>query len=105
MGLRGRSLRPVCGSLDLPPIYIGDIFSGAFGGVPIPLPEVMNLPKLPVYYPTIPFAVTNPIFVDVDGVVDGCPITPPDGPMPDWACRVPDGFAAPCGCPPPSLAP
>ncbi|MBN2496455.1 MAG: hypothetical protein JXR96_17810 [Deltaproteobacteria bacterium] len=98
MGLRGRSLRPVYGSPDLPPIYFADIFAGAFGGVPVPLPETMNVPKLPVYYPTIPVAITNPILVDVDGEKDGCRITPVSGPLPDWACRVPPGYPAPCGC-------
>ncbi len=100
MGLRGRTLRPVYGSPDLPPIYISDIFSGAFAGVPIPLPETLLFFKLPVYYPTMPLAVTNPVFVDVDGEKDGCLITPPSSPLPDWACRVPENYSGrvPCGC-------
>jgi hypothetical protein len=102
MGTKGRSMAPVYGSAELPPVYLGDIFMSVFGALPIALPDYIVPIKLPVYFPQLPVALTNPIFVDVDGPdEDGCSITPQFGPLPDWACNYPDDFVVshrPCGC-------
>ena len=102
MGVQGRSMAPVYGSAELPPVYLGDLFQSVFGSLPIDLPTYMTFPKVPVYYPQLPYAVTNPIFVDVDGKDDnGCLITPPQGPPPDWLCNYPDDYPeqfVPCVC-------
>ena len=102
MGVQGRAMTPVYGSAELPPVYLGDLFQSVFGSLPIDLPTYMTFPKVPVYYPQLPYAVTNPIFVDVDGKDEnGCLITPQEGPPPEWLCNYPDDYPAehlPCVC-------
>ena len=101
MGVKGRAMDPVYGSLELPPVYLGDIFTSVFGGLPVELPTYIVPIKLPVYYPQLPVAVTNPIFVDVDGDVGACTISPSAGPVPDWLCAYPDDYPSafvPCVC-------
>jgi hypothetical protein len=102
MGVKGRSLAPVYGSSELPPVYLGDLFSAIFGTLPISLPSYIVSPKIPVYYPQFPFAVTNPVFLDADGPdAKGCLFTPEAAPLPDWACRYPAGWPKermPCAC-------
>ena len=101
MGLEGRSMAPVYGSRELPPVYLGDIFLSVFGALPIELPTYVVPIKLPVYYPQFPVAITNPVFVDVDGVdSSGCAISPAQAP-PSWACNYPPDFPKahiPCVC-------
>jgi hypothetical protein len=101
-GLAGRTMQPVYGSLELPPVYLGDLFQAVFGSLPISLPSYMTAPKIPVYYPQFPFAVTNPVILDVDGKdASGCAFTPPEGPPPEWACDYPEDYPAhriPCVC-------
>lgn len=102
MGIKGRAMNPVYGSNELPPIYLGDLFVGVFGSLPIPLPSYVVSPKIPFFYAQFPFAVTNPIFVDVDGLdAMGCSFTPPSLPLPDWACNYPKDYPKermPCQC-------
>jgi hypothetical protein len=101
MGLEGRSLSPVYSSCEVPPVYLGDLFQSLVGSLPISLPAYLVAPKVPPYYPHVPFAVTNPVFLDVDGKDDrGCLITPQDSP-PGWACAYPQGTPperVPCVC-------
>ncbi len=102
MGVEGRTMAPVYGSLELPPVYLGDLFQSVFGSLPIALPSYMTFPKIPVYYPQFPFAMTNPVFLDVDGKDDaGCLISPQQGPPPAWVCNYPDDYPKeriPCVC-------
>jgi len=102
MGLEGQGMAPVYGSLELPPVYLGDIFTSVFGALPIELPTYVVPIKLPVYYPQFPVAITNPIFVDVDGKDEaGCAISPPETAAPDWMCRYPADYPKthiPCVC-------
>ncbi len=102
MGVKGKAMNPVYGSSELPPVYLGDLFSSMLGSLPLALPAYIVSPRVPVYYPQFPFAVTNPVFLDVDGVdAKGCRITPIAGPAPAWACNYPPGYPAermPCIC-------
>jgi len=102
MGVEGRTMAPVYGSLELPPVYLGDLFQSVFGSLPIALPSYMTFPKIPVYYPQFPFAMTNPVFLDVDGKdSDGCLVSPTAGPPPAWVCNYPEDFPKeriPCIC-------
>ena len=102
MGSKGRTLSPVYGSNELLPVYLGDLFAGLVGALPISLPSYIAGPKTPPFYPQFPFAVSNPVFVDVDGVDErGCIITPKYWPPPSWLCAYPDGTPEdkiPCVC-------
>jgi hypothetical protein len=102
MGVNGKAMDPVYGSSELPPVYLGDLFSSMLGSLPLTLPAYIVSPRVPVYYPQFPFALTNPVFLDIDGVDSrGCLITPIAGPPPEWACNYPQGYPAermPCIC-------
>jgi hypothetical protein len=71
-------LGPVFSPVELPPVQLQDVVVDALSALPISaaLGEVVPYPKT---YPVYPYAMTNPIWVDVDG--DGR-ITPPG--LPDW---------------------
>jgi hypothetical protein len=99
MGTKGRTLAPAFGSPDLFPVYLGDVFMGIFGGGPLEnvVPSMLVSPKIPGVFPQFPFAISNPIMVDVDGVKEGCVITPSRSPLPSWACNA-DPVRKPCGC-------
>lgn len=100
MGVQGKAMDPVYGSAELPPVYLDNLLASALGA--LPLPAIHVAPRVPVYYPQVPMAMTNPVFLDVDGIdAQGCVITPNDGPPPDWACNYPPGYPPerlPCYC-------
>lgn len=100
MGVEGKALDPVYGSAEQPPVYLDNLLASALGA--LPLPAISIAPRVPVYFPQYPMAMTNPVFLDVDGAdAQGCVITPNDGPPPDWACNYPPDHPRdrmPCYC-------
>jgi hypothetical protein len=78
-GLDGRPLAPVYGSVTLASLGTPEITQRLYDIIPI-LRQFRN-PRYPSQHPLLPFAFTNPIWVDVNG--DGW--TPPWAP-PSW-CR------------------
>ncbi|HMV66678.1 MAG TPA: CehA/McbA family metallohydrolase [Myxococcota bacterium] len=67
----GESLAPVVTEVEIPPIPLDEAVTGALGGL-----EVLSSPafagllvptRYPKKYPVLPFAITNPVWVDVDG--------------------------------------
>ena len=72
------SMDPVVTPVEIPPIFLEDVVLGALAGV---VDENLLSPAVPIprAYPIHPYAVTNPIWVDVDG--DGT-FTPPG--LPAW---------------------
>jgi hypothetical protein len=77
MGLDGRTLSPVYRSVDLARLGTGEITQRIYNI--IPLLRTFRNPRPPTVYPMFPWAITNPIWVDVDG--DGWhPVDPP----PSW---------------------
>lgn len=65
MGLDGRSLAPVYSSAILPRLGTFEITQKVFDLIPL-LTE-FRTPRFPSLFPTYPYAITNPIYVDVDG--------------------------------------
>jgi hypothetical protein len=100
MGVQGKAMNPVYGSSELPPVYLDNLLASALGA--LPLPTISIAPRVPVYFPQYPMAMTNPVFLDVDGVdAQGCVVTPNHGPPPDWACNYPPDYPRdrmPCYC-------
>ena len=65
MGLDGRDLSPVYGEHPYLKLQIGDILARSFSSVPIPID--MSGALIPRVFRVYPYAVTNPVFVDIDG--------------------------------------
>jgi hypothetical protein len=86
LGLRGRSLAPVYSSAVLARFGTRELIQRIYDIVP--RLRGLRLPRNPSLYPTFPLAITNPIFVDLDG--DGWdPPLPPLGwcvPGRDFGC-------------------
>lgn len=66
MGLRGKDLRPVYTSVPILALEIGDITGRAFGAIE-GFPVAVGKPEIPRQHPVLPYAITNPIWVDRDG--------------------------------------
>lgn len=79
MGLDGRTLSPVYASAALPRFGTLELTQRIYDI--IPALRGLRFPKNPSLFPAFPFAITNPVWVDLDG--DGW--TPPLAP-PSW-CR------------------
>jgi hypothetical protein len=73
-----RSLEPVFTPVDIPYIPLDDAVTGALSGVPLVATLLGEPAPFPKEYPVLPYALTNPIWVDVGG--DGW--TPPG--YPSW---------------------
>lgn len=82
IGIDGRSLAPVFRSVGLPRFGTGEVTQKIFDL--IPLLRSFRTPRAATVYPILPWAITNPIWVDVGG--DGW--DPPEAP-PSW-CRAGD---------------
>jgi hypothetical protein len=65
MGLDGRDLTPVYSELPYADLQVGDILARSFSNVPLPLDMAGSM--IPRVYRVYPYAISNPIFVDVDG--------------------------------------
>lgn len=65
MGLDGRDLSPVYTEHPYLKLQIGDVLSRSFGSVPLPFD--ISIAGIPRVFRILPYAVTNPLFVDVDG--------------------------------------
>lgn len=78
IALGGDDLGPVFTPVEMPPIFLEDVVTGALAGIGLDsiLPEAIPMPRA---FPVHPFALTNPIWVDADS--DGT-FTPPG--IPDW---------------------
>ncbi len=84
MGLDGRDLTPVYSQHPYLKLQIGDVLSRSFSSVPVPFDlEGMAIPRV---FRVLPYAVTNPVFLDVDG--NGKYDAPHDSP--EWADGAPD---------------
>jgi hypothetical protein len=79
MGLRGRDLSPIYGEHPYLKLQIGDILSRSLSSVPLPFDVSGAL--IPRVFRIYPYAVTNPVFLDVDG--NGAYDAP--HPAPGWA--------------------
>ncbi|MBN2498729.1 MAG: hypothetical protein JXR96_29330 [Deltaproteobacteria bacterium] len=79
MGLDGRDLSPVYTEHPYLKLQIGDILSRAFGSVPIMAALSFGSTSIPRVFRVYPYAVTNPVFVDIDGGGYDAP-----HPAPDW---------------------
>ncbi len=62
---------PVCTPVEIPPIPLDEAVTGALGGLEIFSSPAFSSLLEPVRYPkkysVLPFAITNPVWVDVDG--------------------------------------
>lgn len=65
MGLNGRDMSPVFSEHPYLKLQIGDILSRSFSSVPLPFDISGAL--VPRVFRVYPYAVANPVFVDVDG--------------------------------------
>jgi hypothetical protein len=82
VGLDGRSLAPIYRSVNLSRLGVGEITQRLYDI--IPLMRAFRVPRPASLYPMMPWAITNPIWVDVGS--DGWrPLEPP----PSW-CRAGD---------------
>jgi hypothetical protein len=63
MGLTGKDLRPVYSSVPIRHLEIGEITGRAFGALGLPV----GRPEVPREFPVLPYALTNPIWVDHAG--------------------------------------
>lgn len=71
-------LSPLYTPVDIPPVHLDTVVLEALGGVPGVSTFLSEAPRVPLTYPTYPYALTNPIWIDRDG--DGF-----DAPgLPDW---------------------
>jgi hypothetical protein len=77
LGIDGRSLAPVYSSAVLPRLGTFELTQRIYDI--IPALSSLRTPRFPSLFPTFPFGITNPIWVDVGG--DGW--TPPSSP-PSW---------------------
>lgn len=99
MGLKDEfSMAPV--SVDVPfgEVQLSRLASDAFAKVPIVKDFFAVSPTVPDWSPIIPYAITNPIFIDTDG--NGT--YDPPLPFPEWCSRPcdsskPDGEQCPSG--------
>jgi hypothetical protein len=68
MGLRDdNQLRPVVFDIPFGEIQLSQTASGAFADVPVVNMILTSDPSVPDWSPIIPYAMTNPIWIDVDG--------------------------------------
>lgn len=77
LGLRGKDLRPVYTSVPTLALEIGDITGRAFDAIE-GFPVTVSRPDIPRQHPVLPFAITNPIWVDRagDGFDAPVPLSP-----------------------------
>jgi hypothetical protein len=61
-------LDPVITAVEIPPIPLDEAVTGALGGLAVLAPFASSLEpvRYPRKYPVLPFAITNPVWVDVD---------------------------------------
>jgi hypothetical protein len=87
LGLRGRSLAPVMSSAVLARFGTRELIQRIYDIVP--RLRSLRLPRNPSLYPTFPFAITNPVFVDVAGDGWDPPLAPLSWCVPgrDFGCR------------------
>jgi hypothetical protein len=85
-GIDGRTLSPIYRSVGLPRLGVGEITQKLYDL--IPLLRGFRVPRAATQYPMFPWAITNPIWVDV-GADGWHPLEPP----PSW-CR--DGIDHGC---------
>ncbi|MCB9758829.1 MAG: carboxypeptidase regulatory-like domain-containing protein [Alphaproteobacteria bacterium] len=64
-------LYPLYTPVEYPPVQLQDVITEALSSVPAVSNLLSAIPPHPRDYPVYPFALTNPIFVDVDGDTDG----------------------------------
>jgi hypothetical protein len=84
MGIDGRDLTPVYKEHPYRGLEVADILANALAGLPLSLD--FGSTRVPRVFRVYPYAITNPVFVDLDGDIDG------DGmlyeapnPIPEWA--------------------
>ena len=80
LGTRGKDMAPVYSSLPLARFGFVETLDGLLGLLPIGVGGGGASP--PSVHPVFPYALTNPIWVEVDGEAG---ITPPEGEPPGWA--------------------
>lgn len=68
MGLRDENqLRPLVFDIPFGEIQLSQTASGAFADVPVVNMILTADPSVPDWSPIVPYAMTNPIFIDIDG--------------------------------------
>ncbi len=77
------SMEPLFTPVDYAPVQLQDVVTEALSSVDAVGALLSETPEHPTVYPVTPFAITNPIFVDIDG--DGW--TPPG--IPDFMLNTP----------------
>jgi hypothetical protein len=82
LGTRGKDLAPVYSTIPLARFGFVETLDGLLGLLPIGVGGGGAAP--PSVHPVLPYALTNPIWVEVDGE-EG--ITPPEGEPPGWALQ------------------
>ncbi len=87
--LGNQDLAPVFTPVDIPPIELNDIVIGALEGLTLCGINIDNVltptPRFPRQFPVLPYALTNPIWVDIDGDTDGDGAAfEPLGRVPTW---------------------
>ncbi len=80
MGLHGRDMSPIYSEHPYLKLQIGDILSRSFNSVPLMASMGISLASIPRVFRVYPYAVANPVFIDVDGGGYNAP-----HPTPDWA--------------------
>ena len=77
-------LEPVFTTVDIPYIQLQDVVSEALGGIPSLAAFIPAVVPIPRSFPVLPYAITNPIWVDVGGngwVPPGLPPFMKQGPV------------------------
>ncbi len=62
-----KDLSPVFTTVEIPYIQLQDVVADALGSVPAVATLLPAAVPVPTAYPVLPYAITNPIWVDVDG--------------------------------------
>jgi hypothetical protein len=86
LGVHGRDLSPVYTEHPFLKLQIGDVLTRSFDSVPLPFD--ISSAAIPRVFRVYPYAVTNPVFLDVDG--NGAYDAPHQAPT--WADGPADGL-------------
>ena len=95
MAMAEQDLAPLYTPVDIPPLELNDVVIGALSelelgsiGIGAAVGEAAPLPKT---HPVYPYAITNPIWIDVDGDTDGDGVNfEALGTVPDWMRPAPE---------------
>jgi hypothetical protein len=90
-----QDLGPLFTAVEVPKLEFSDVILGAVSSFDLGGLDVASFvgpgPAFPKTFPVLPYALTNPIWLDVDGDVDGNGLAfEPLGAMPSWFRAAPE---------------